>query len=282
MSLAMAPRSSSSLSPHMSVILSLDHVRKDLSGGTALAQTIIHDLSIQVEQGELMAITGPSGSGKSTLLYLMGGLDHPTSGRIVLDGEEISSMKEKGLVEVRKRKVGFIYQFHYLLPEFSALENVAIPMQVAGISRHQARERATYLLERVGMSDRLSYRPNQLSGGQQQRVAVARALANNPPLLLGDEPTGSLDSVSGGQVIELLQDLNAQGQTIIYVTHDHDLSRFARRQVQIIDGRITMDTINGTVTISESDGNSGEGDGPLPPADAGGADWRDGDHHRDA
>jgi len=266
----------------MSVILSLDHVRKDLSGGTALAQTIIHDLSIQVEQGEFMAITGPSGSGKSTLLYLMGGLDHPTSGRIVLDGEEISSMKEKGLVEVRKRKVGFIYQFHYLLPEFSALENVAIPMQVAGISRRQARERATGLLERVGMSDRLSHRPNQLSGGQQQRVAVARALANNPPLLLGDEPTGSLDSVSGGQVVELLQELNSQGQTIIYVTHDHDLSCFARRQVQIIDGRITTDTINGAVTISESDGNSGKGDGSLPPAAAGGTDRRDGGHHRDA
>ncbi|MEO5929022.1 MAG: ABC transporter ATP-binding protein [Candidatus Kapaibacterium sp.] len=222
-------------------ILRLDHVRKDLRSSKEVTQTIIPDLSVAIRPGEFLTITGPSGSGKSTLLYMMGGLDLPTSGTIVFDGDTISGMKEDQLVKLRNRKVGFIYQFHFLLPEFSALENVTMPMLVAGTARKEARERGEHLLEKVGMKEKLGSRPNQLSGGQQQRVAVARALANKPLLLLGDEPTGSLDTKSTEQVYDLMHELNQEGQTIIYVTHDALLAARARRRINLVDGRIELD-----------------------------------------
>lgn len=231
----------------MKNVLVLEHVRKDLRGAASLAHTIIPDLSVEIRQGEFVAITGPSGSGKSTLLYLMGALDRPTAGRVVFDGQEVSSMKEAQLVALRGRRIGFIYQFHFLLPEFSALENVAMPMLVAGDTRKVANERAAQLLERVGLGDRLTYRPSQLSGGQQQRVAVARALANRPLLLLGDEPTGSLDSVSTAQVFALLRELNEEGQTIVYVTHDPGLAALASRRIHIVDGTIEKDDLHATI-----------------------------------
>jgi lipoprotein-releasing system ATP-binding protein len=227
------------------LILSLEHVRKDLALSKELTQTIIPDLSLRVTRGEFVTITGPSGSGKSTLLYLMGGLDHPTGGRIVFDGHELSAMREDQLVGIRNRKIGFVYQFHHLLPEFTALENVTMPMLVAGMGKREARARGEELLERVGMKEKLKSRPNQLSGGQQQRVAVARALANRPLLLLGDEPTGSLDSVATSQVFDLMAELNAEGQTIIYVTHDKDLAARARRRINLVDGRIESDVVQG-------------------------------------
>ncbi len=237
--------------PAGDAILTLQGVRKDLSTSKEIMQTIIPDLSVSITRGELLALTGPSGSGKSTLLYMMGGLDRPTKGRILFDGDEISSMPEEALVSIRNRKVGFIYQFHFLLPEFSALENVMMPMLVAGARRRDALERGESLLERVGMRDKMGNRPSQLSGGQQQRVAVARALANRPLLLLGDEPTGSLDTASTAQVYDLMLELNQDGQTIIYVTHDHDLAAKARRRISLVDGRINDDETGGTTTAPE-------------------------------
>jgi lipoprotein-releasing system ATP-binding protein len=233
-------------------LLQFDNVRKDLAFSREVTQTILHDISMEISRGEFVTITGPSGSGKSTMLYLMGALDHPTSGRIIFDGNEISSMPEKELVGLRNKKIGFIYQFHFLLPEFTALENVMMPMQVAGIGKREAREQSAALLERVGMKDKMKSRPNQLSGGQQQRVAVARALANKPLLLLGDEPTGSLDSAATEQVYELMMELNNEGQTIIYVTHEHDLASRARRRIHLVDGRIQSDEEQRGEVVSES------------------------------
>jgi len=227
-----------SMAPPRGNILELRNVRRDLKLSKEVTQTIIPDLSVSVERGEFVAVTGPSGSGKSTLLYIMGGLDRPTSGTVTFDGDEISSMPEERLVRIRNAKVGFVYQFHFLLPEFTALENVMLPMLVAVTGRREARGRGEYLLERVGLKDKLGSRPGQLSGGQQQRVAVARALANNPLLLLADEPTGSLDSASTRQVYDLMLELNGEGQTIIYVTHDRELATLAGRRINLVDGRI--------------------------------------------
>lgn len=230
-------------------LLRLENVRKDLRLSKEIMQTIIPNLSAEIERGEFVAVTGPSGSGKSTLLYMMGALDQPTSGRITFDGDEISSLPEPRLVGIRNRKIGFIYQFHFLLPEFSALENVTMPMLVAGMKRNDARERGEMLLERVGLKEKITGRPNQLSGGEQQRVAVARALANNPLLVLGDEPTGSLDSKSTLQVFDLLAELNADGQTIIYVTHDAGLAARGARRINIVDGAIESDLYKSVPTL---------------------------------
>ncbi|HVZ38253.1 MAG TPA: ABC transporter ATP-binding protein [Candidatus Kapabacteria bacterium] len=222
-------------------LLRLEHVRRDRNNSREAASSIIPDLTIEIARGEFTAITGPSGSGKSTLLHMMGGLERPTSGRIVFDGEEISSFSEDRLCGIRNLRIGFIYRSHFLLPEFTALENVMMPMLVAGTGRAEARVRARQLLERVGLGARLQSRPGQLSGGEQQRVAVARALANRPLLLLGDEPAGSLDSQSSRHLFDLLEELSAEGETIVYATHDAELAARARRCVRLVDGAIASD-----------------------------------------
>ncbi len=228
-------------------IIRLENVRRELTmknGREEVVTTILPDISFNIGRGEFTAITGPSGSGKTTLLYLMGGLDKPDSGRIFLDEEEISAMNEEGLAEMRNAKLGFVYQFHFLLPEFSAVENVMLPMLARGRARApEARQRATEILSQLGLADRLDYKPNQLSGGQQQRVAIARALVNRPIVLLADEPTGNLDSKSAETIYRLFSDLNSQtGQTIVVVTHDEHFASETNRILHILDGRLSSDT----------------------------------------
>ena len=227
-------------------IITLEHVRKDLTiknGGEEIVSVILPDISFDIKRGDFAAITGPSGSGKTTLLYLMGGLDRPTSGSVFLDGQEISALTEEELAEMRNRKLGFVYQFHFLLPEFNALENVMMPMLARGrFSMSDARTRAAELLSSLDLSDKLHNKPNQLSGGQQQRVAIARALANKPSVLLADEPTGNLDSKSAEMIYRLFSELNREtGQTIVVVTHDEHFAAETKRILHILDGQLSMD-----------------------------------------
>ncbi|MEI6651307.1 MAG: ABC transporter ATP-binding protein [Chlorobiaceae bacterium] len=224
-------------------ILRLENIRKELGLSKAIRQTIIPNLSLEVKKGEFVAITGPSGSGKSTLLYLMGGLDKPTAGKVWLDGDEITEKNETEMNRIRNEKIGFIYQFHFLLPEFNAVENVSMPMMINGRrTRKEIRERAMKLLDMVDMQNKYTNKPSQLSGGQQQRVAIARALANEPKILLGDEPTGNLDSRSANNVYQLFARLNRElNQTIIVVTHDEEFANRAGRRIHLVDGKIESD-----------------------------------------
>ncbi|WFE89012.1 ABC transporter ATP-binding protein [Roseibium porphyridii] len=205
--------------------------------------TLVQDVSLRIGHSEFVAITGPSGSGKSSLLYLLGLLDRPSEGEIWIAGTETDRLSSSELAHIRLEKIGFVFQFHFLLPEFTALENVMIPMQRLGkLPPREQHEHAEGLLAGLGLEDFLNRRPEQLSGGQRQRVAVARALANSPDLILADEPTGSLDSVATEQVFESLQKIvETQQTTIIAVTHDMDLANRMERRVHLVDGRIDYD-----------------------------------------
>ena len=199
--------------------------------------TILHPTSLTIARGQAVAITGPSGSGKSTMLGLIAGLDAPTTGRILLDGTDITALGEEGLARLRGRLVGIVFQFFHLLPSLTALENVLVPLEIAGARGAAARARG--LLADVGLENRGHHYPSQLSGGEQQRVAIARALANDPPILLADEPTGNLDSVTGHQVIELLVAINRdRGRTLVLVTHDPELASLADEVISLRDGRV--------------------------------------------
>lgn len=228
------------------VVVQLIDVTKELavkSESEQIVTTILANVNLSIARGEFTSITGPSGSGKTSLLYLMGGLDQPTQGTIVLEGRDITTMSEDELAELRNSKLGFVYQFHFLLPEFNALENVMIPMIARGkMSPKEAKERALEILEELGMAEKRFHKPNQLSGGQQQRVAIARALANEPLLLLADEPTGNLDSRNAEMIYDLFAKLNNElGQTIVVVTHDEHFASKTKRRVHILDGRIYAD-----------------------------------------
>ncbi|AHK46961.1 MULTISPECIES: ABC transporter ATP-binding protein [Ensifer] len=202
--------------------------------------TLVKEVSVTIAEREFVAVTGPSGSGKSSLLYLLGLLDRPTSGTLMIRGRDTDLMDEQERAATRLENIGFVFQFHFLLPEFTARENVEIPMRKLGrLARDEMRQRASGLLEALGLSDHLDKRPDQLSGGQRQRVAVARALANDPPLILADEPTGSLDSNSSEQVFTILETLvRKQGKTVVAVTHDLDMAARMDRRVQLVDGRL--------------------------------------------
>ena len=199
----------------------------------------IRGIDLEIKKGEFVAIMGPSGSGKSTLLHMLGGLDTPSSGRVFVDGEEISRLSEDELAKMRSKKIGFVYQFHNLIPTLTALENVELPMIFRGTKQDKRRKKAASLLESVGLGDRLGHTPTQLSGGQQQRVAVARALANSPAIILGDEPTGELDTKSGKEVLGIMKRLNKEEElTLVIVTHDHGVAKQASRIIHVLDGRI--------------------------------------------
>jgi len=205
------------------------------SGDTML--TILHPLDLRLDSGRVVAITGPSGSGKSTLLGLIAGLDSPSSGRILIDGADITAMSEDELARFRGSRIGFVFQFFHLLPSLTAWENVRVPLEIAGTA--DAGRRADELLTEVGLAGRRHHYPSQLSGGEQQRVAIARALANDPPILLADEPTGNLDSGTGHQVIDLLIDVNRRRKTtVVLVTHDPELAQLAEVSVALRDGRV--------------------------------------------
>ena len=200
-------------------------------------------VTLSVKQGELIAVMGPSGSGKSTLMNLHGCLDRPTGGTYTFESREISSMSDDELAHVRNAKIGFVFQSFNLLPRFSALKNVEMPLVYSGIPSRLRTERAVPVLEQVGLQDRMHHKPTELSGGQQQRVAIARALVNNPPLLLADEPTGNLDSRSGAEILNILVDLNRKGVTIMIVTHDHDVAARCRRVINLKDGMSVGDRV---------------------------------------
>jgi putative ABC transport system ATP-binding protein len=216
-------------------MIELRGVSKTVMSGSA-PLTILHPLDLTVAGGESLAITGPSGSGKSTLLGLIAGLDAPTSGRIIIDGVDITDLGEDALAKLRGAKIGFVFQFFHLIPSLTALENVLVPMEIAG--RDDAAGRARALLDEVGLSGRGHHYPSQLSGGEQQRVALARALANDPPILLADEPTGNLDSANGRHIMDLLLQVNrARRATLVLVTHDASLAGLAGSQLALQDGR---------------------------------------------
>ena len=217
-------------------MITLQAVSKTVpSGGRPL--TILHATDLEVGRGRSLAIVGPSGSGKSTLLGLVAGLDAPSSGRILIDGDDITVLPEDALARLRGRKIGFVFQFFHLVGSLTALENVLVPMELAGRPDGLARARA--LLDEVGLTDRGHHYPSQLSGGEQQRVAIARALANDPPLILADEPTGNLDSENGRHIVDLLFDVNrSRGTTLVLVTHDRELAARADERVALRDGRI--------------------------------------------
>jgi putative ABC transport system ATP-binding protein len=219
-------------------IICVENVHKSYIMGREAVEAL-RGVSLDVARGEVVCLMGPSGSGKTTLLNIVGGLDSPSRGHVVVDGENIVALKEDALARMRLRKMGFVFQAYNLLGNFTAEENVEAPMVLAGLKASQRRPRARDLLARVGLADRAHHYPSELSGGQQQRVAVARAMANDPVILVGDEMTGDLDSVTGFEIMDLVARLNReQGTTVVYVTHDPRMARYARRCIQLRDGKI--------------------------------------------
>jgi putative ABC transport system ATP-binding protein len=209
-----------------------------------MGETLVNALAgvdLDIKESEYIAIMGPSGSGKSTLLNLLGCMDRPTSGSYLLDGRDVASMSDNDLSSVRSERIGFIFQSFNLIPSLTVLENIEVPLFYAGWSARKARDRSLELANRVGLGDRGGHRPTELSGGQQQRVAIARALSNNPSIVLADEPTGNLDSRTGGEIMAFLGELNGEGRTIIMVTHEDDIAAHARRIVTVRDGVIKED-----------------------------------------
>ena len=203
---------------------------------------VLKSIDLEIKKGEYVALMGPSGSGKSTLMNLLGCLDTPTSGTYILNGKDVSQMKDDELAEIRNKEIGFVFQTFNLLPRTTALDNVALPMIYAGYSRAERKVRAAEVLKQVNLADRMDHQPNQLSGGQRQRVAIARALVNRPSIILADEPTGNLDSKTSVEIMKLFNDIHALGNTVILVTHEEEIAKYAHRIIRLRDGMIESDT----------------------------------------
>ena len=222
-------------------MIELSHIHRRFQVGDQQVHAL-NDVNLSIAPGEYVSVMGPSGSGKSTLLHAIGLLDRPDSGTYLLNKRDVTALTDKEQAEIRSRTIGFVFQFFHLVPRLSAADNIALPLLLAGIPPHERQQRVARALDAVNLSDRAEHRPEQLSGGQRQRVAIARATIMQPALILADEPTGNLDRASGQDVIALLEKLNAQGLTLIIVTHDIEIGRRARRGVRMLDGRIDTDT----------------------------------------
>ena len=230
--------------PTADTVILTHHLTREYQMGAEVVHAL-RGVDIQIKKNEFVAIMGPSGSGKSTLMNLIGCLDTPTSGEYWLNGQKVSDLTDDDLARIRNKEIGFVFQTFNLLPRADALHNVELPLIYAGMSARDRRERAATALKQVGLSDRMDHRPNELSGGQRQRVAIARALVNAPSILLADEPTGNLDSATGAEIMQLFQELHDTGQTIVLVTHEHDIAAHARRQIHLLDGKIARDERTG-------------------------------------
>lgn len=227
----------------MENVISFEEIVKNYYVGTVVVKAL-RSVSIKIDKNEYVAIMGPSGSGKSTLMNLVGCLDTPTSGKYILNGTDVSKMEDNKLAEIRNQEIGFIFQTFNLLPRYSALENVMLPMVYSGVSKPDRIIRAKEVLESVGLLDRITHKPNELSGGQRQRVAMARALVNHPSIILADEPTGNLDSKTSNDIMDVIGQIHKGGNTIILVTHEEGIAQRANRIIRLIDGMVDSDTMN--------------------------------------
>jgi len=227
----------------MNNVIEIRNIIRDFPLGQETVH-VLKGIDLDIERGDYIAIMGPSGSGKSTLMNLLGCLDTPTSGSYILNGKDVSKMSDDELAEIRNHEIGFVFQTFNLLPRTTALENVALPMIYAGISKKDRTKRAEEVLADVGLADRMDHKPNQLSGGQRQRVAVGRALVNKPSIILADEPTGNLDSKTSKEIMDLLDDIHKNGNTVIVVTHEEDIAARAHRIIRLIDGMVDSDKRN--------------------------------------
>lgn len=228
-------------------VIAIREITKFYKVGTQIVKAL-NGVDLDVARNEFVALMGPSGSGKSTLMNIIGCLDTPTSGSYILNQKDVSRMLDDELAEIRNKEIGFVFQTFNLLPRYTALENVALPLIYAGMGSKARNERASEVLEQVGLADRMDHRPNELSGGQRQRVAVARALVNNPSIILADEPTGNLDSKTSYEIMGLIDDIHQKGNTIILVTHEEDIAQHAKRVVRLRDGIIERDEVPGVTT----------------------------------
>jgi len=227
----------------MSKVIEIHDIVKNYQIGSVIVRAL-RSVTVNIEKNEYVAIMGPSGSGKSTLMNLIGCLDTPSSGKYVLNGIDVSKMEDDYLAEIRNKEIGFIFQTFNLLPRYTALENVTLPLIYAGVPKVDREKVAVDTLDQVGLADRMTHKPNELSGGQRQRVAIARALVNNPSIILADEPTGNLDSKTSIDIMNLLDDIHRKGNTVIVVTHEEDIAKHAARIIRLFDGEISQDYKN--------------------------------------
>ena len=227
----------------MSLVIKIRGIIRNFPLGNELVK-VLKGIDLEIERGEYVALMGPSGSGKSTLMNLLGCLDTPTAGTYELNGKDVSSMSQDELAEIRNKEIGFVFQTFNLLPRTTALDNVALPMVYAGATKEERKNRAEKVLTNVGLADRMDHKPSQLSGGQRQRVAIGRALVNKPSIILADEPTGNLDSKTSLEIMGLFDDIHKKGNTVIIVTHEEDIAKYAHRVIRLVDGMVSSDIRN--------------------------------------